>query len=281
MKLFVDNFPDLQIVATGSSSFDLSNSIAKPLTGRKYVLQLFPFSLSELRQELSELEIKRLLEYRMIYGMYPEIVKKYGEEQDLLKEIAVSYLYKDALQYQHIKNPDILERLLQALALQIVGEVSYNELAGLLGIDKKTVANYIRILEQAFVVFTLKPFSRNLRNELKKFRKIYFFDTGVLNALINNFNPIQLRQDTGMLWENFMISERFKLNCNQNRRVNMYFWRTHQQQEIDLLEEAGGILAGYEIKWGRKKSRIPQAFIKAYPGSPVTVISRDNYADFV
>lgn len=281
LKLAVDNFPDMQIIATGSSSFELSDNISEPLTGRKFELQLFPFSIQELRGEYSDLEIQRLLEHRMVYGMYPEVVRNAGEELDLLKEIARSYLYKDVLQYQQIKNPEILEKLLQALALQISSEVSYNELAALLGIDKKTVANYIRILEQAFIIFPLRPFSRNLRNELKKLRKIYFVDTGIRNALINNFNPLSLRQDAGALWENFMISERLKKNSNENRSVAIYFWRTHQQQEIDLIEDSGGKLSGFEFKWGRKKSRIPQLFLKTYEGSSVTPVTPDNFPEFV
>ncbi|HHO48393.1 MAG TPA: ATP-binding protein [Desulfobacteraceae bacterium] len=280
LKLAVDNFPDIQIIATGSSSFELSDNISEPLTGRKFELQLFPFSMQELRHEYSDLEIQRLLEHRMVYGMYPEIVRNSGEELDLLKEIARSYLYKDVLQYQQIKNPEILEKLLQALALQVSSEVSFNELAALLGIDKKTVANYIRILEQAFIIFPLRPFSRNLRNELKKLRKIYFVDTGIRNALINNFNPLSLRQDAGALWENFMISERLKKNSNENRSVAIYFWRTHQQQEIDLIEDSGGKLSGFEFKWGRKKSRIPQLFLKTYEGSSVTPVTPDNFPEF-
>lgn len=281
LKLAVENFPDMQIIATGSSSFELSDSISEPLTGRKFELQLFPFSVEELRHDHSNLEIQRLLEHRMLYGMYPEIVQNYGEELDLLKEISRSYLYKDVLQYQHIKNPEILEKLLQALALQIGSEVSYNELAVLLGIDKKTVASYVRILEQAYIIFLLRPFSRNLRNELKKLRKIYFIDTGIRNALINNFNPMSLRQDAGALWENFMLSERMKLNSYQNRAVNMYFWRTHQQQEIDLIEDSEGKLAGFEFKWGKRKFRVPKIFQQTYPDSTVCPVTPLNFSEFV
>ena len=281
LKLAVENFPDMQIIATGSSSFELSDSISEPLTGRKFELQLFPFSVEELRHDHSNLEIQRLLEHRMLYGMYPEIVQNYGEELDLLKEISRSYLYKDVLQYQHIKNPEILEKLLQALALQIGSEVSYNELAVLLGIDKKTVASYVRILEQAYIIFLLRPFSRNLRNELKKLRKIYFIDTGIRNALINNFNPMSLRQDAGVLWENFMLSERMKLNSYQNRSVDMYFWRTHQQQEIDLIEDSEGKLAGFEFKWGKKKFRVPKIFQQTYPDSTVGPVTPLNFSEFV
>ena len=271
----------MQIIATGSSSFELSDSISEPLTGRKFELQLFPFSVEELRHDHSNLEIQRLLEHRMLYGMYPEIVQNYGEELDLLKEISRSYLYKDVLQYQHIKNPEILEKLLQALALQIGSEVSYNELAVLLGIDKKTVASYVRILEQAYIIFLLRPFSRNLRNELKKLRKIYFIDTGIRNALINNFNPMSLRQDAGVLWENFMLSERMKLNSYQNRSVDMYFWRTHQQQEIDLIEDSEGKLAGFEFKWGKRKFRVPKIFQQTYPDSTVGPVTPLNFSEFV
>jgi predicted AAA+ superfamily ATPase len=281
LKLAVENFPDMQIIATGSSSFELSDSISEPLTGRKFELQLFPFSVEELRHDHSNLEIQRLLEHRMLYGMYPEIVQNYGEELDLLKEISRSYLYKDVLQYQHIKNPEILEKLLQALALQIGSEVSYNELAVLLGIDKKTVASYVRILEQAYIIFLLRPFSRNLRNELKKLRKIYFIDTGIRNALINNFNPMSLRQDAGVLWENFMLSERMKLNSYQNRSVDMYFWRTHQQQEIDLIEDSEGKLAGFEFKWGKRKFRVPKIFQQTYPDSTVGPVTPLNFSEFV
>jgi hypothetical protein len=188
---------------------------------------------------------------------------------------------KDVLQYQNIKNPEILEKLLQALALQIGNEVSYNELANLVGVDKNTVASHIQILEKAFIVFRLRPFSRNLRNELKKLRKIYFFDTGMRNALINNLNPLNLRQDSGALWENFMISERMKYNGNNGRSVNGYFWRTLQKQEIDYLEEYKGKLAGFELKWKKGKFRIPKVFLEAYKGSNVKLINRENYKSFV
>ncbi|MCI0691349.1 ATP-binding protein [candidate division KSB1 bacterium] len=281
LKLFVDNFPDRQVVATGSSSLDLSNEIIEPLTGRKYEFQLFPFALAELRRKYSKIEINRLLEKRMIFGMYPEIVEKPDEAETLLKSLASSYLYKDVLQYQSLKRPDLLEKLLVALALQIGSEVSYTELANLLGVNKDTVANYIQLLEKAFVVFRLSPFSRNLRSELTKLRKIYFYDTGIRNALINNFNPLSFRQDIGLLWENFMISERMKRNFNQGNHVNVHFWRTHQQQEIDYLEERGGVLTGFEFKWKGGKRRAPQIFLDTYAGSHVEFIDSQNYGDFV
>lgn len=282
LKLMADNFPKTQIIATGSSSFELSNKIKEPLTGRKYEFHLYPFSLAELNFIYSDLEINRLLEKMMIFGMYPAVALAGGDVQDKeLKELTKSYLYKDALQYQNIKNPEILEKLLQALALQIGNEVSYNELANLLGIDKNTVANYIRILEQAFVIFRLNPFSRNLRNELKKMRKIYFYDVGVRNALINNLNPLDLRQDAGALWENFIISERLKRNNNSNFEVNSYFWRTQQGQEIDYLEESGGKISAYEFKWKQNKWQPPKAFIKSYPQSKYQLINKENYKQFL
>ncbi len=281
LKLIIDSFPELQIVATGSSSFDLSNQIIEPLTGRKYEFYLYPFSLEELTAIYSTLEINRILEQRIVLGMYPEIVFSGKESEDKLKNVAKSYLYKDALQFQNIKNAEAIEKLLQALALQIGNEVSYNELAQTAGIDKNTVASYIQILEKAFIIFRLRPFSRNLRNELKKLRKIYFFDTGIRNALINNFNPLNLRQDTGVLWENFIISERLKYNRNNNLEKNMYFWRTREGKEIDYLEEVGGKIFGLEIKWAEEKFRTPKLFLDTYPGSEINLINRKNYWNFL
>ncbi len=281
LKLIVDNYPKIQIIATGSSSFDLSNEIVEPLTGRKTEFYLYPLSLEELKNVYSEIEIDRLLESRMIFGMYPEIVFEsdisVGEK---LKNLAKSYAYKDILQYQNIKNPEVLEKLLQALALQISNEVSYNELASLIGVNKITIANYIQILEKAFVIFRLAPFSRNLINELRKTRKIYFFDNGVRNALINNLNPLNLRSDAGALWENFMISERIKRNNNSGRDVNLYFWRTFQQQEIDCIEEYQTALSSFEFKWGKNKSKVPVAFLRAYPEAIVETINKENYKEF-
>lgn len=281
LKLLIDNFPKTQIIATGSSSFELSNNIAEPLTGRKYEYYLYPFSLEELKNIYSDLEMDRLLERMMILGMYPGILLADADAERELKELTKSYLYKDVLQYQHIKNPEILEKLLQSLALQIGNEVSYNELSNLVGIDKNTVASYIRILEQAFIIFRLNPFSRNLRSELKKLRKIYFYDLGVRNVLINNINPLSLRQDTGALWENFMISERLKRNNNHGIDVRSYFWRTKQQQEIDYVEEIAGKLSGFEFKYKKDKIRPPKPFLEAYPESRVELINKDNYKNFI
>lgn len=281
LKLMADNFSHIQVIATGSSSFELFSSVVEPLTGRKYEFYLFPLSAQELSSIYSPLEIKRLIHNRVIMGMYPEVITKPNESNDVLKELAGSYLYKDILTYQGLRSPEALERLLQALALQIGSEVSYNELAGTVGIDKKTVDTYIQILEKAFVVFRLNPFSRNLRNELKKLRKIYFFDTGIRNAVIRNLNPIHLRQDAGHLWENFLISERTKYNLNNRINVNAYFWRSHQQQEIDYLEDNSGMLSGFEMKWGTKRQRIPKLFLSTYKESTIEKIDKDNFMQFV
>lgn len=283
LKLIVDNFPKLQIIATGSSSFELSNKIIEPLTGRKFEFHLYPFSYNELKNYYSSaLELKRNLERRIIYGMYPETVLSSGaEEKDAVKNITNSYLYKDIFAFQNIKNPEMLEKLLQALALQIGNEVSYNELSQTVGVDKNTIATYIRILEEAFIIHKLSPFSRNIRNELKKLRKVYFWDTGVRNALINNFNPLDLRQDTGALWENFLINERIKNNSNRGEDFNKYFWRTHNQQELDYIEESNGKISAFEFKWKKQKFRPPSSFIENYKGSTVKLIHNENFSEFI
>ena len=280
IKLLVDNYPDMQIIATGSSSFDLSNKIVEPLTGRKIEYYLYPFSVEELRTVYTDLETNRLLEQRMIYGLYPDIVINSAEREIKLRELTRSYLFKDVLRYQKIRNSDILEKLLQAIALQIGNEVSYNELATVVGTDKNTVQQYIRILEQAFIIYRLQPFSRNLRNELKKLRKIYFYDIGIRNALINNLNPLSLRNDTGAIWENFIISERIKFNMNHQFYRNIYFWRTQAKQEIDYLEDYQGKLSAYEFKWQKKNYTTPKVFLDSY-GIKAEVINKDNYLSFV
>lgn len=279
LKLLIDNAPHLQIVATGSSSFDLSNKISEPLTGRAFEFHLWPFSLRETGAD--PVELARLLETRLIFGLYPEIVVNQNEKQEILKTIYKNYLYKDALEYQGLKSPELIEKLLAALALQLGSEVSYTELATLLGVDQKTVASYIRLLEQAFIIFRLPPLSRNLRKEISKSRKIYFCDTGVRNAVINNFNPLSLRSDTGPLWENFIIAERFKRNEILGKQVNYYFWRTWSRQEIDYVEEEGGALSGWEIKWSEKGKKPPKAWAGSYKNSTWQVINRENFLQFL
>lgn len=283
LKLIVDNFPEIQVVATGSSSFELSNKIIEPLTGRKFEFHLYPLSYNELAHYYpSALERRRHMERRILYGMYPEAVLHAGEEEkEAVKNITRSYLYKDILAFQSIKSPEVLEKLLQALALQLGNEVSYNELSQIIGVDKNTVTTYVRILEQAFIVHRLSPFSRNLRNELKKLRKIYFWDTGIRNALINNFNPLHLRQDTGALWENFLINERIKNNINHGKDFNRYFWRTHNQQELDYIEEYGGKLYAFEFKWKKQKWSPPSSFVDHYKKTPIELIHNENFETFI
>jgi len=280
LKLLVDSFPGIQIIATGSSSFDLSNHISEPLTGRKVEFTLYPLSVRELLSQSSPLEMQRSLEYHLRYGMYPGVVFR-DQPAETLLEITRSYLYKDILEFQTVKNPDLLHRLLQALALQIGSEVSYNELGSMLGIDKVTVSRYVSLLEQGYVIFHLPPYSRNLRKELGRQRKIYFHDLGVRNALINNFNPLEQRQDVGMLWENFFVSERLKYIHNQRRYPNVYFWRMYDGREIDYLEEEGGQLTGFECKWGSDKWRVPEAFLSAYPGSLLHLVNRTNGLEYI
>lgn len=280
LKLLVDNYPHIQVIATGSSSFDLSNSITEPLTGRKIEFYLYPLSLGELFPVLDKFNIQRSIEYHLRFGMYPGVVSNDDPTESLL-EITKSYLYKDLLEYQVVKNPDILRKLLQTLALQVGSEVSYNELGTLLGVDRETIARYISLLEQGFVIFHLSPFSRNLRKELGKQRKIYFYDLGIRNAIINNFNPLELRQDIGQLWENFFIVERLKSLHNQRRHPNSYFWRTYDGKEIDYLEEESGRLVGFECKWGNERWKVPVDFITAYPGSEVHLVNRSNLTEFL
>ncbi len=280
LKLLVDAFPELQIIATGSSSFELSNRIVEPLTGRAFEFLLYPFSSEELGEQYAPLEIKRLLEQRLIYGMYPEIVEQTENIATRLKNIARSYAYKDILFYQHIRNPDILEKLLSALALQIGHEVSYSELAKLLSINRVTVENYVAILEKAFIIFRLRPYSTNPRKELAKLRKIYFYDTGIRNALINNLNPLNLRSDAGALWKNFWILERLKNNHNHGRDARAYFWRNYQKQEIDYIEEANGKLAAFECKWSvTKPARAPSGWRALYPGASFTAVHPGNFLE--
>ena len=280
LKLMVDTFPEIQVIATGSSSFELSNNISEPLTGRKMEFHLHPLSVGEVLSKNTPLEVQRSLEYHLRFGMYPGIV--FGDNPvEALLEITRSYLYKDVIEYQIVKNPEMLHKLLRALALQIGGEVSYNELGTMLGIDKATVNRYVSLLEQGYVIFNLPPYSRNLRKELGRQRKIYFYDLGIRNALINNFNPLDMRQDVGMLWENFFVSERMKFVQNQRRHPNSYFWRTYDRKEIDYLEEENGQLTGFECKWSEEKWRIPDVFRDAYPGSLVHLVHRSNFLEFL
>lgn len=282
LKLLIDNFPEKQVVVTGSSAIELSNSINEPLTGRKYEYVLFPFSAEELINENGIQEERRLLERRLIYGSYPEVVNLPGEERETLTNLVNSYLYKDIFSFQDVRKPEVIEQLLQALALQVGSEVSFNELGRLLGLNSITVQRYIDLLEKSYVVFHLRSFSRNVRSELKKSRKIYFYDNGVRNALIGDYKPLALRTDTGALWENYIISERMKHNAYTAFYGKSYFWRTQQQQEVDYIEDYDGVLHAYEFKWsGTKQPRLTDTFAKNYPDHTFSVVNPDNYQAFI
>lgn len=283
IKLLHDSFPNVQLAVTGSSSLDLSNSINEPLTGRKFEYNLFPFSTNELVNHTSMLEEMRLLKNRLVYGFYPDVVNNPGEEKEILTNIVNSYLYKDVFEFQDIRKSSVIEKLVQALALQVGSEVSFNELGNLLGIDTVTVQRYVDLLEKAYVIFHIRSFSRNVRNELKKSIKTYFYDNGVRNSVISNFSPVELRSDIGALWENFLISERIKNNAYHNKHAKYYFWRTTQKQEIDFIEEVDQNLFAYEFKYNPKKvnSKCPVTFSNNYPNVPFEVITSENYMDFV
>lgn len=282
LKLITDVLKDVQVIATGSSAFDLANEVQEPLTGRKYEYRLFPISFQEMVKHHGILEEKRLLEQRMIFGYYPEIVVNPNGAEENLKLLSNSYLYKDLLNLEQIKKPALLEKILKALAFQVGSEVSYNEIAQLVGGDFHTVEKYIDLLEKTFVIFTLPAFSKNVRNEIRKGRKIYFYDNGVRNAIINNFNPLSSRTDVGALWENFLISERMKYLAYNHLDAWKYFWRTTAQQEIDYLEELNGTMTAYEFKWNaNKKVKFPTTFTNAYPDANVALITPKNFEEFV
>lgn len=282
LKLITDQMKEVQLIATGSSAFELANRINEPLTGRKWEFQLFPLSFQEMVNNHGLLEEKRLLPHRLVYGYYPEVVTTPGDEKNVLKQLSDSYLYKDILMWERIQKPEKLIRLLQALSFQVGSQVSYHELGQLTNLDNKTVEKYINLLEQVFVIFRLGSFSRNLRSELKSSRKIYFYDNGIRNALIANFNPPELRQDTGALWENFLMSERMKYLQYNNIWANRYFWRTHAQQETDYIEERDGNLFCFEFKWNPKaKYKFPKTFSDAYPDAIKEIIHPDNFESFL
>jgi uncharacterized protein len=286
LKLIIDHIPDISIIATGSSSFDLARFTGEPLTGRKFTLKLFPLSQLELSVIEQNIETKQNLEKRLIYGSYPEVLLKdeYSEKERYLREIISSYLYKDILEMDGIRHSDKIVKILQLLAFQIGKDVSLNEIGSQLGISKNTVERYLDLLEKSFVTFRLSAFNRNLRKEISKSPRFFFYDNGVRNALINNFNPLNLRDDVGMLWENYIIIERIKKQEYSELWANNYFWRTYDKKEIDFIEERQGSLNGYEVKWGLSqmtKIKVPKDWQKNYPNSTYTVINRDNYLAFI
>lgn len=283
LKRITDNFPEVQLLVTGSSSFELQNRLNEPLTGRKYEYRLFPISTRELLGHGGLIAVKQSLESRLVYGSYPDIVNHADEAKELLMNIAGSYLYKDILALEDVRRPALLEKLLVALALQVGSEVSYNEIAQTVGSDSKTVEKYINLLEKCYIVFRLGAFNRNLRTELKKSKKVYFYDNGIRNAVIQNFAPLSMRNDVGALWENFFISERIKSNEYEGRYAKSYFWRTTQQQEIDYIEEADGQFTAFEMKWNprKKTTPLPAVFLKTYPVAQEAVVTPDNYLEWL
>lgn len=282
LKLMNDQIKGVKVIATGSSAFELTNKTNEPLTGRKWEFKLFPLSFGEMVAHTSLADEKRLLHHRLVFGYYPDIVNHPGSEIDLLKLLTDSYLYKDILMHERIQKPSQLEKLIQALAFQVGQLISYNELGQLCGLNNETVEKYISLLEKAFVVFRLPALSRNPRNELKKSFKVYFYDNGFRNAVINQFNPITLRQDVGALWENFFISERLKYISNKGMYRNLFFWRTLAQQEVDYLEEANGNFEVFECKWNIKKSlKITRAFSQSYPDAIQNIVTPANFDEFL
>ena len=281
MKIIIDQFKGVQLFSSGSSSFDLANKLNEPLTGRKWEYRLYPISWEEFENTHGYLHGEQQLENRLLFGLYPDVLNNPGDEVNILRNLLNSYLYRDILAQSDLRKPEILDKLVQALALQIGNEVNYSELGQILSVDKNTVSRYIEILEKGFVIFKLGSFSRNVRNEIKTNRKIYFYDNGIRNMIIGNFDPLDIRQDKGALWENFLISERVKQNEYRQSLARKYFWRTKQQQEVDYVEDIGGKIFGYEFKWSEKKSnKLPKTFTDAY-NSENKIITRNNFREFV
>lgn len=283
LKLIIDHLPTIRVVVTGSSSFDLARRTGEPLTGRKYTLKLFPLAQMEIGQIEKAHQTKANLDSRLIYGSYPEVVlmqDNRGREK-YLKEIVSSYLYKDILELDGIRQSAKIIRLLQLLAFQIGREVSLSELGTSLSMSKNTVERYLDLLEKAFVLHRLTGFSRNLRSEIIKNCRYYFLDNGVRNALVNNFNPLEQRNDCGELWENYLVMERLKRQEYLDIPANNFFWRTYTKQEIDFVEERQGRLFGYEMKWGKAKPKPPKLWQSAYPNASYELINRENYLKFI
>lgn len=282
LKVVIDQLPDVQVVATGSSSFQLASKVNEPLTGRKREFKLYPISFREMVEHTDLLTEKRLIPHRMTYGYYPEVVTSPGDEREILGELSTSYLYKDILQLDGINKPEKLVKLLQALARQIGNQISHREIGQLIDLDPKTVERYIDILEKNYIIFRLGSYSRNLRNELKNSKKIYFYDLGIRNAVISDFRAPELRNDAGALWENFAIVERLKQLEYNRQNHNLWFWRTVLQKEIDLIEEFDGQIKAAEFKWNRRKSvKAPIAFANAYPDASFQVITPANIEDYL
>lgn len=281
LKIIVDQIKDVQVIVSGSSSLDINNATQEPLTGRKFEFHMFPVSWKEFENTVGYMKAQQQLEIRLLYGMYPDVINNFGTEYEILKNLVSSYLYKDILALAGIRKSEVLEKILRALAMQVGSEVSYNEIAQLVGVDKNTVNNYIDLLEKSFVIFRLTSFSRNIRNEIKANKKIYFYDNGVLNMLIGNFNSFEFRKDKGALWENFLVSERIKQLSYTQSIAKPYFWRTTTQQEIDYIEINGDEVNAFEFKWATtKKAKLPKSFSDAYNPS-FLVVNKDNFREFL
>lgn len=281
LKIMVDQIKNVQVLVSGSSAFDINNETQEPLTGRKFEFEMYPVSWNEFEKNVGYMKAQQQLELRLLYGMYPDVINNFGNEYEIIKNLVSSYLYKDILALAGIRKSNVLEKILQALALQVGSEVSYNEIAQLVGVDKNTVNNYIDLLEKSFVIFRLNSFSKNIRNEIKANRKIYFYDNGVRNMVIGNFNNLALRQDKGALWENFLVSERMKMLSYSQSIAKAYFWRTTTQQEIDYIETNADQVHAFEFKWvNTKKAKLPKSFIDAYQPS-FLVVDKDNFRDFL
>lgn len=282
LKLITDGVPAVQLLVSGSSSFDISNAVNEPLTGRKWEFQLFPLSFGEMVKASSLLQETRLVKHRLVFGYYPDVVNHPGDEVEVLSQLVDSFLYKDVLMLDQLKKSEAVVKLLRALAFQIGSQVSYNELGQLCGLSSKTVEKYIDVLEKAFVIFKVSSFSKNLRNELKKSHKIYFYDVGVRNALISQFALIENRLDNGPLWENFIIAERKKFLHYQRRKVNCWFWRTTDQAEVDWIEEENGELRAFEFKYnGKSTVQLSKKFRTSYPEAKTMIVSPENIHEFL
>ncbi|OGC23954.1 hypothetical protein A2291_05590 [candidate division WOR-1 bacterium RIFOXYB2_FULL_42_35] len=283
LKLMVDHIPGIKVIATGSSSFDLSNRIGEPLTGRQRVFKLFPISVLEISAQFQSYEANKMLGDLLIYGSYPETLlkKSYAEKREYLELLRDSYLYKDILELENLRNADKLSDLLRLLAFQVGNEVSLNELSNALDLSKQTIERYLDLLEKAFVILRVRGFSRNLRKEVSKTAKYYFLDNGIRNAVINNFNLLEARNDAGQLWENFLFIERLKKRAYLDIYANIYFWRTYDQKEIDLVEERDGKLFGFEFKWGDKKKKPPRIWLETYKNASYEVVNKENFLGFV
>jgi len=283
MKILLDELPELRILATGSSSFDLANKIREPLTGRAWSFTLFPISVSELSREKSDFQLRDSVENFLLFGQYPEVVglENWKAKEELLLELSKSYLYKDALDLLVVKQTSKIRDLLKLLAFQVGSEVSIFELSNTLDLSRETVERYIDLLEKSFVIFRLPGFSRNLRKEVTKMDKIYFCDVGMRNAVIGNFKPLVDRNDAGQLWENFLLAERMKFLAYSNREAAAYFWRTYTGAELDYIEESADGLSGFEFKYGKKTARQPKSFLETYPGAKYELVNAENWLGFV